>query len=59
MLVRYVKTVPGKGIAVQVSEKIFGFIDICEITDEILGDVCGNQGQNSPLFVARVIGKDK
>lgn len=42
MLVRYVKTVAGKGIAVQVSEKVFGFIEISEITDEILGDVCNN-----------------
>lgn len=36
---RYVKAVHGKGITVQINEKIFGFIEISEITDDIIGNV--------------------
>lgn len=55
VLVRFVKAVNGKGITVQLDDKTFGFIEICEITDDVVGTVCNHQLQTSPLFVARVI----
>ncbi len=40
MVARFVKAVNGKGITVQISEKTFGFIEIVEISDEIIGNIC-------------------
>ena len=42
MLVRFVKAVNGKGITVQLDDKTFGFIEICEITDDVVGTVCNH-----------------
>jgi len=54
-----VKAVNGKGITVQINENTFGFIEICEITDDIIGVICQHQMENSPIFLARVIGFEK
>ena len=53
------KAVNGKGITVQINDKTFGFIEISEVSDDIIGRVCDYQSQNSPLFVARIIAFDK
>jgi hypothetical protein len=37
VLVRAMKIIAGKGLSVQIDETNFGFIEICEITDEICG----------------------
>ena len=36
---RFVKVVKGRGVTVQVDEKAFGFIEMCEITDLLAGNV--------------------
>ena len=54
-MVRAVKPVPGKGLTVQLSQKQFGFIELCELTDEIVGNVIGSKLSEQPLFLARVI----
>lgn len=36
---RYVGIVKGRGVTVQIGENSFGFVEICEITDEISGNV--------------------
>lgn len=39
VIARYVKHVRGRGVTVQVGDGQFGFIEMCEITDEISGNV--------------------
>ena len=39
MVARLVKGVNGKGITVQISQSQFGFIEMAEITDDIVGSV--------------------
>ena len=48
----------GKGVTVQVGDGLFGFIEMCEITDEISGNVFKYLAQKS-IFAARVIDLDK
>lgn len=55
---RYVKHVAGRGVTVQISDGIFGFIEMCEITDEISGNVIKYLSEKS-IFAARVIDTDK
>lgn len=45
-VVRFVKAISGKGLAVQICSSIFGFIQISEITDSIVGCVMEYQTQN-------------
>jgi predicted RNA-binding protein with RPS1 domain len=54
-----VKGVSGKGVTVQLSPSQFGFIELCEITDDLVGNVIDTLALIQPLFVARVIGFDK
>lgn len=58
LVVRFVKAKHGFGITVQCSEKIFGSIAMCEITDEITQNVCF-EAQKWGIFLARVIDHDK
>lgn len=58
-VVRLVKGVHGKGVTVQLDAKTFGFIEICEITDDLVGNVIETLEQLSPIFAARVIAFDK
>ena len=37
--VRYVKPVKGKGVTVQIDSDTYGFIEMCEVTDEVSGNV--------------------
>lgn len=55
---RYVKHNKGRGVTVQISEAVFGFIEACEITDEITGNVVKHLADKS-IFSARVIDMDK
>lgn len=55
---RYVKHVAGRGVTVQISDNVFGFIEMCEITDEISGNVIRYLSEKS-IFAARVIDTDK
>lgn len=55
---RYVKHIKGRGVTVQIHEGVFGFIEACEITDEISGNVVKNLADRS-IFAARVIDLDK
>jgi len=55
---RYVKHIKGRGVTVQISDSIFGFIEQCEITDEISGNVVKYLADRS-VFAARVIDMDK
>ena len=58
VIARFVKHVRGRGVTVQVGKDLFGFIEICEITDEISGNVFRYLAQRS-IFAARVIDLDK
>ena len=55
---RFVKKVPGKGITVQLDESTFGFIELCELSDEVLGDIT-QTFYNNHIFLARIIDTDK
>ena len=39
VLVRFVKAVKGFGVTVQLDEKTFGVIELCELTDDITSNV--------------------
>lgn len=52
------KHIKGRGVTVQIADNIFGFIEACEITDEISGNVVKNLADRS-IFAARVIDLDK
>jgi predicted RNA-binding protein with RPS1 domain len=50
--------IKGRGVTVQVNSKIFGFIEVSEITDDISGNVFKFL-QKKAVFAARVIDHDK
>ena len=54
MVVRFVKAVKGFGVTVQLNEKTFGMIELCELTDDITSNVA-IECQKRGVFVARVI----
>ncbi len=58
-VVRLVKGLNGKGVTVQISKSQFGFIEMAEITDDLVGSVIETLSQIQPLFPARVIAFDK
>ena len=58
VVVRYVKPVQGFGVTVQLDEKTFGMIELCELTDEVAANVCQTASEKS-IFLARIIGTDK
>ena len=58
MLVRFVKAVRGFGVTVQLDEKTFGVVELCELTDDITPNVA-MEAQTKGLFLARIIDKDK
>lgn len=55
---RYVKVSPGYGVTVQINSNTFGVIELCELTDDIVGNVT-KQMKAKNLFLARVIDSDK
>lgn len=57
-MARYVKSVIGKGITVQTGEQQYGFIEICEITDDIEGRVFDFIREKA-LFPVRLIDFEK
>ena len=59
VVARLVKGVNGKGITVQISQNQFGFIEMAEITDDLVGNVIETLSQVQPIFPARIIGFDK
>ena len=58
VVARYVKHIGGRGVTVQLPGNQFGFIELCEITDEISGNVVKHLADRS-IFAARVIDFDK
>lgn len=58
VVVRFVKVIKGRGITVQVEDGVFGFIEIAEITDEVIGNVF-NYISEKLIFPARIIDKNK
>lgn len=57
-VVRLVKAINGKGITVQLTPTLYGFIELCEITDDLVGSVLELLPTLAPLFPARVIDFD-
>lgn len=55
--VRFVKFVNGKGVTVQYSQDQFGFVPICEITDDLNSNVVKYISEKA-VFAARVIDFD-
>ena len=55
---RFVKAVKGFGVTVQLDEKTFGVVELCELTDDITPNVAIDS-QSKGLFLARIIDKDK
>lgn len=55
---RYVKVQPGYGVTVQLNSSTFGVIEICELSDDIAGNLT-KQMKAKNLFLARVIDTDK
>ena len=58
VMVRFVKAVSGFGVTVQMDEKSFGTIQVCELNDEISSNVV-SIAQKRGLFRARVLEQDK
>lgn len=58
VVVRYVKPVQGFGVTVQLDEKTFGMIELCEVTDEVAANVAQSACERG-IFLARIIGTDK
>ena len=56
--VRFVKSNPGYGISVQLSEQTFGAIEVCELSDDITHSLV-QQLRQKKVFLARVIDTDK
>lgn len=54
---RYVKIQPGFGITVQMNKYAFGMIELCELSDEIQGQIVKHIKAKN-LFLARVIDTD-
>ena len=59
VVARLVKGVNGKGITVQLTPTHFGFIEMAEITDDLVGNVIETLSQVQPIFPARIISFDK
>lgn len=57
VVVRFVKSI-GFGVSVQLDEKTFGLIELCELTDEVTANVAAFFSEKG-LFIARVIDTDK
>jgi predicted RNA-binding protein with RPS1 domain len=57
-IARYVKIQPGYGVTVQMNRTQFGVIEMCELSDEIMGCVAKHI-KSKNLFLARVIDTDK
>lgn len=57
-VVRFVKAVKGYGVTVQLDQKTFGVIELCELTDDITQNVA-LEAQKQGVFIARVIDTDK
>ena len=55
---RFVKANKGYGVTVQLDQKTFGSIELCELTDDITGNVA-LEAQKQGVFVARIIDQDK
>jgi len=55
---RFVNGVRGKGITVQIDPKTYGFIELSEITDALVGNVV-EYAEEKGLFAARIIDTDK
>lgn len=55
---RFVKSVPGIGVTVQLNDKTFGMIELCELTDEVAANVT-QSASDKGIFPARIIGTDK
>lgn len=58
-VVRLVKGTSGKGVTVQITPSQFGFIELSEITDDLVGNVIESLALIQPIFAARIIGFDK
>ena len=58
VVVRFVKSLQGFGVTVQLDEKTFGMIELCELTDEVTSNVAATFSDQG-LFIARVIDNDK
>lgn len=56
--VRYVNSVKGKGMTVQIDSKTYGFLEMSEVTDQFVGNVF-SYVQKKNVFVARIIDTDK
>lgn len=54
---RFVKIVKGRGVTVQIDDNVFGFIEMCEITDLLAGNVF-KVLQDKKVFAARIIDAD-
>lgn len=55
---RYIKSVQGFGVTVQLDEKTFGMIELCELNDEVAANVARDFADKG-VFLARIIGTDK
>ena len=58
VIVRFVKAINGFGVTVQLDDKTFGTIEVCEITDDITTNVV-SMIKEKGLLKARVIDHDK
>ena len=54
---RFVKVVRGRGVTVQIDTNVFGFIEQCEITDQLAGNVF-KLLEERKVFAARIIDAD-
>ena len=57
-VVRFVKAIKGFGVTVQLNQKTFGSIELCELSDDITANVAA-EAQKRGVFIARVIDQDK
>lgn len=58
VVVRFVKATGSFGVTVQLNEKTYGAIELCELTDDVVGNVAGMARERN-VFLARVIDSDK
>ena len=54
VFVRFVKAIKGYGITVQLDQRTFGAIELCELTDDVTSNVAV-QAQKQGIFLARII----
>lgn len=52
------KALQGFGVTVQLDEKTFGMIELCELTDEVVANVTRSIADRG-VFLSRIIGNDK